>query len=125
MIVFREAFSRLIEDEEPKDSSIEILNYTPHEVNVKVGEKEYKFPSVGNCRVSQTQEKQIHELNGIPVYKIEYGEVENLPSEKENTWYIVSQMIKDRKPERKDLLTPAKLIRDGSGKIIGCGGFAQ
>ena len=36
------------------------------------------------------------------------------------TYYIVSQIIKSRFPEREDLLVPAEMQRDNDGNIIGC-----
>jgi hypothetical protein len=37
-----------------------------------------------------------------------------------NTYYIVSQIIKNALPHRDDLLVPADVVRDDRGNIIGC-----
>jgi hypothetical protein len=59
-------------------------------------------------------------INDIEIIRRRYGNVENLPEAKPDTWYIVSLLVKQVLPERKDLLSPGDLIRDEKGNIIGC-----
>ena len=44
-----------------------------------------------------------------------------MPPAKKGVLYIVSSYIRECLPERADLLSPSKLIRDQGGNIIGCG----
>jgi len=46
-----------------------------------------------------------------------------LPQSEENTFYIVSVLIRQAFPERKDLVSPGKLVRNNSGEVIGCENF--
>ena len=104
---------------------MKILNYTPHEINLilKNG-REIKFPSIGEARCKQTQSifKYIGE---IPIAFITVGEVEGLPDRKENVYYIVSRVVMQNCPNRRDLLVPNEIIRDETGKIIGCKSLAN
>ena len=89
----------------------------------------------------------------VPLIKTTYGKVSGLPNEGvfcpscgeissgvfyDREWltcdncdsdmlqavfYIVSQMVKNALPERKDLLVPAEIVRDNDGRIVGCKGF--
>ena len=98
-----------------------IINLTPHDVNIVGGETMYKATGVvARCK---QLEKEAGEVNGIKLYTVEYGEVEGLPEEKEDTFYIVSQLVRSALPDRKDLLSPAGLVRDEAGRIIGSTGF--
>ena len=98
-----------------------LINLTPHaihEVNTKI-----TFPPSGNvARVSVSYIKD-GEINGIPVCRAEYGSVEGLLELKKDTVYIVSGFVKSAVPERKDVVSPGELVRDESGKPIGCDGF--
>ena len=43
---------------------------------------------------------------------------------KEDTFYVVSRIAAEAMPERNDLLLVDGTVRDDSGRIIGCTGFA-
>ena len=103
-----------------------ILNYTPHTVNIvnSGGEKIQDFPPMGEARCRQTT-KVIGNITGIPITSATFGEVEGLPKEVEGTYYIVSRLIRQALPNRKDLLVPNELVRDEKGKIIGCKSLAE
>lgn len=98
-----------------------ILNLTPHCINVvdSEGEALMSFPSEGIARLSTTTEV-VGSVNGIPLTKTVFGEVEGLPEEKEGTFIIVSAMVKSALPERHDLLVPGLQVRDDQGRVIGC-----
>lgn len=102
-----------------------IFNYTPHDVVVMNQEKEVlqTFPSVSVARCT-TKQMESGDILGIPVVKQEYGEVEGLPEEKEGVYYIVSFLVQDALPNRKDLIVPANLVRDDKGIILGCTAFS-
>ena len=56
-----------------------------------------------------------------------YGDVENLPEEKEGMVYVVSTFVtlalREKRIERRDLLSPDtnvdSVIRDSSGRVLG------
>lgn len=106
---------------------MEIRNYTPHTVAVldSYGNilKEFKptgiIPRVGVAEIVEC------EIDGIPIVKQIFGEVTLLPDPEENVMYIVSAKVKDACPNRIDLLSPARYVRDPNGVIIGCKAFAR
>ena len=61
----------------------------------------------------------------IPVNKVIYGNVENLPAPEKDTIYIVSRIVAEACPNRNDLYIPNNLVRDEKGRIIGCRALTQ
>lgn len=107
-----------------------ILNCTPHDVNVithnERGEEVVTtFKPTGI--VPRLKENSWHtcELNGLPIYSVSYEEPENLPFNDGETVLIVSGMILDACPDREDLVSPFDIVRDESGRIVGCRGFRK
>lgn len=49
-----------------------------------------------------------------------YGEVDGLPAPRAGVTYIVSRVVAEAAREREDLLVPGGLVRDGSGRVLGC-----
>jgi hypothetical protein len=93
-----------------------IINLTPHAVNI--GDR--VFPASGQLARVDVSLSPIGEHDGIPLVCGSYGEVAGLPPQQNGVIYIVSAMVRGAIPHRKDLASPAKLIRDEAGKIIGC-----
>ena len=60
---------------------------------------------------------------GAPLSKIGTHSVVGLPDESDGTYLIVSRMVAERLPHRRDLIFPFGLLRDGDGKIIGAQQF--
>lgn len=56
---------------------------------------------------------------GVELIAREYGQVESMPAPVEDVLYIVSLLVRQALPDRKDIASPGDLIRDESGKIIG------
>ena len=121
-----------------------IKNYTPHDVNVLeekycifndktksycVKDEEYSilhtFTSQGVARCSLREEK-ISDIEGIPIVKNFYGAVYGLPDEEKGLFYIVSILVaQSLSGLRHDLIVPSRIVRDCTGKIIGCLAFSQ
>jgi len=99
-----------------------ILNYTPHTIKVVLDNKTNEFASQGVARCSFKSEK-VAEVDGIPCFATKYGEIENLPPQKDGFAIVVSALVRSQAPERLDLLSPSGLVRDGQGNVIGCSGF--
>lgn len=102
-----------------------IINLTPHDVNLLLEDDVIVFKSEGIARV---QQKEIIDecFDRVPIYKNKYGEVEGLPEEKDGVYYIVSFVVASAlKDKRNDLLIVTKTERNEKGQIIGCYGFAR
>ena len=109
---------------------MKVVNLTAHSINVVLGEQNIAYPSEGLARV-KTEEKETGRINGIPVVKTVYTDVEGLPEPEENTVYLVStlvlQALKANGINRPDCLAPntgiSGAIRDEQGRIVGVKGF--
>lgn len=55
----------------------------------------------------------------VPLFIAEYGEVSGLPAQAERTIYIVSALVRQAVPERYDVGSPADLVRDEKGNVVG------
>lgn len=87
-----------------------IINLTPHEVSLPTG-------PVG--RVSVELADAGHH-DGVPLVRGTYGRVADLPEPSDGLMYVVSAMVRAACPHRDDLASPALLVRDEAGRIIGC-----
>lgn len=108
-----------------------IINMTPHAVRVFLDTEGIKvrtfMPSGKSIRLASETYK-VGEIDGIPVTRTRYGNPvieskmgsEELYFETPGVYYIVSAMVAQALPHRKDLLVPAEQVRDSDGKIIGC-----
>lgn len=105
-----------------KTKTTTIINLTPHEVSFVDAEGTIVLsvePSGTVARVS-SRTVQTGTLNGLPVTQTEFGEVQDLPEQKDGTVYLVSSLVAQRVPERRDVFIPAESVRDSAGRIIGC-----
>lgn len=105
-----------------------IYNLTPHSINLL---KEDLSPlytinsEEESARCSQTTIPYSN-IGGIPITSTSFGKVEGLPQEeKEGVYYIVSRLVMQACPNRRDLLVPNELQRDEQGRIIGCKSLAN
>ena len=99
---------------------MKIINLTPHEI-ILCGTR---IPASGNiARVTTTRHQTgTIEVDGksVPTYSTAFGAVVGLYPEQENIGYIVSAMIRSAAPDRRDIYSPADLVRDAAGIVIGC-----
>lgn len=117
----------------------QIHNMTPHVISIIVEGVKVDFPSEGIIRAAQKDEQVdeiVTDLNlgnssagfTIPVFKSTFGAPEGVP-EKLDGIYIVSslayQSLKAAGMPMEHFVVPSGTIRDESGKIIGCKGFAR
>ena len=63
------------------------------------------------------------EVEGIPIFIRSGQNVVNLPEPEEGRLLIVTSYVREALPARKDLISPAKFIRDTNGVVIGCSAF--
>lgn len=78
------------------------------------------IPESGVTARCKNENKVSHYIDGVPITVQDIGEVQGVPEEKPNTYYIVSQMVRDALPERKDLLVAGPKVKNIQGYTIGC-----
>jgi hypothetical protein len=93
------------------------LNLTPHQIHMPDGTVLNPFGYAVRCMELTTPAGYIE---GMPVIVRTYGEVYNLPPQREGVWLIVSHIVRVSHPERMDLFSPGDLDRDDAGNVIGC-----
>lgn len=107
---------------------MKLVNLTPHTVNVYNEEAELQFSlkKDENLDVPRCSQKEVivGEINGAPIYKMEFGNVEDLPPVVDGTVYVVSRMVVTACPERRDFVSPGPLLRNDAGQPIGCIGLS-
>lgn len=80
----------------------------------------------GTIAYASRNSKKIDTIDSIPVYQDNMGDISNLPEPKDGTVYIVSALaLKSVPNHRTDVVAPGNLVRDNSGKPIGCHGFRR
>ena len=108
---------------------VEFINLTPHEVVIFTENKTYVIPPSGEVLRLDNIKERVGNVLDIPLYKITYGEIPELPPEKPNTYYIVSSMVllalREKGVHRKDIVAPdtTNPVRDKDGKILGVKGL--
>ncbi len=105
---------------------MDIINLTVHDITIIKNEKTEIIPPSGVVARCETQEVLIGKVNGVDVYKINYGNVTGLPPANKNTVYVTSALVAQAvKQIRNDVLIPNDFVRDKKGVIIGCKSLAQ
>lgn len=109
----------------PTTANIKITNCTPHACNiVRKDGSVLDIPASGIIpRLSQTQ-SVVEVIDGIEITRQSFGAVENLPAPQEGVRLIVSRMVAQAFPERRDLLVPGPLVRGDNGQPVGCQGLS-
>jgi hypothetical protein len=113
------------------ESVTELVNLTPHEVNIWMkGEKTtfrvVDIPPSGNVARLHMVSKNCGKVLGIPVVSSVGRKIVGLPAPKKGVAYIVSSVIA-REVKRPDVLAPDTtddgVIRDGAGNIMAVSRF--
>jgi len=103
-----------------------LINLTPHLLNIIAADGSTVYiPPDGNriARVASTS-SIIATVNGININRQTFGKVMDLPDAQDDVVYIVSRMVKDRVPDRDDVVVPGVPFRDTDGKVIGAWGLS-
>lgn len=106
-----------------------LKNLTPHEVciyklNGTVPDLDVVIEAGEEvARVSCEYMKVDKKVEGVDMYRTVFGEVTCLPDYLEGTYLLVSTMVREALPLRKDLVSPGQLLRDDDGNVIGCLGL--
>lgn len=103
------------------------INLTPHDINVETESGIRVIPRSGIVARVKQEIVPCVEYDGIQISTAIYGEVENLPEEKDWHFYIVSKMVKDslavNNPSREDVVSPGELVRNEKGEVVACKNF--
>lgn len=97
---------------------MQLINLTHYEINI-TGHGVVK-PS-GIAVKSHSHLAQVDTFAGIPLMVSVKSGVSNMPEPAKDTMYIVPAYIREALPDRHDVASPTKLIRDTNGVITGCG----
>ena len=105
---------------------VNLVNLTPHAVNfITADGVQVNVAPEGIIARLEQHDVLSRWIGRIPVYKTEYGQVQNLPDPQPDTIYIVSGMVLNKVNGRDDVLSPGSLIRNDEGQVIGAGGFKE
>lgn len=109
-----------------------LINLTPHDLNfldannspIMTLKKSGHYPTVRVKKESTSMGSLTESGVEIPLYRSHFSMVENLPEEKPDTIYVVSNIalsaIREQHPHRTDFLAPDDAVRNADGVIIGC-----
>lgn len=99
---------------------MKLINLTPHEINL-CGTKIAASGTLARVSMTRKQVGQI-DLDGtiVPIYSTIRGVVTGLPDAAEGVSYFVSGQVRSEVPERHDVYSPADLMRDAAGIVVGC-----
>lgn len=117
----------------------QIHNMTPHDITIIVDGISVVFHSEGIIRASQKDVKVdeiVTDLDlgnssagfTIPVFSSSFGAPEGVPAVLDGIYIVSSLAFQSLKAAGYDMshfVVPSGTIRDESGKIIGCKGFAR
>lgn len=103
-----------------------LINLTPHAISIYADGKTMLVtvePTAPAARCAQRSEVCGY-AGEIPIYRMEFGEVENLPEPVEGTVYIVSRLVATA-VNRADVFCPGAAVRDEAGRVVGCVGLSR
>jgi hypothetical protein len=109
-----------------------IINLTPNGYDVYAADGSIKNipPSGDIARVTATVTTALmvadaENINGIIVAAEGWGKVEGLPAPQPGIVYLVGRNVKERVPDRDDVLVLGPPARDEGGKIIAAHGLCR
>jgi hypothetical protein len=99
---------------------MKLINLTPHEITL-CGKKISASGTLARVAMTRKQVGQL-DIDGtiVPIYSTILGAVTGLPDAVDGVSYFVSGQVRSELPERRDLYSPADLVRDSAGIVIGC-----
>ncbi len=103
--------------------NVEFVNLTPHEITlVREDGEVVKIPPSGQVARVKVEQEVVNEINGIPIVKTTFGDIEGLPEPQEGKIFIVSSIVAQA-AARTDVVapdtSPQGVIRDENGRIVG------
>ncbi len=97
-----------------------IVNLTPHKITISNKDQSIMLtlpPEDVPARALEATATH-GEFDGFPLVTKFYGNIENLLDPEEDVLYIVSQIVREACPDRKDLANPGDLVRDENGEVM-------
>lgn len=101
---------------------MQIINLTPHAIHLvdETGEIARVFEPSGSVARVVLEERYAGTIEGLPVVTVVQRGIDGLPEQRDGVLYLVSSPVRSYCGLRNDLLTPGGLVRDSSGRVIGC-----
>ena len=102
-----------------------LINLTPQEVTL-CGMRIKPDGTLARVTMTRKQTGQL-DIDGtiVPIYSTAYGAVTGLPRPNDGVGYIVSALVRSAAPDRRDIYSPADLVRDAAGIVTGCNSLDQ
>lgn len=98
---------------------IELINLTPHAIVCG----QHRIEPSGEIARIHASTIACGDINGIPLFETRVHSVGGIPEERPGHAYIVPTLVRQYFPERRDLLSPSKLLRNADGVVQGCLGL--
>ena len=104
------------------EEDAEFINLTPHDIHI-MG---YDDEEIENITASGTiarvaiEEVSLYYISGVQIKLQIPQQPIDVPLPRNNTFYIVSTLVRLALPKRIDLLSPGDMVRDEKGRILGC-----
>lgn len=122
-----------------------IINCTPHDINIYntadcymrdgclyLRDDEGDFPQPFRTYPAAKEPARMHFVQGDPgmadgimVYRWGPYGITGLPDANPVTYYIVSKILAQVCPERKDLIFPGTVVYDADDNVVGCIDFSR
>ena len=120
----------IIENEKLNRRKKVIKNLTPHTLHLydENGiEVVLSIPPSGMVAREGTKREYVGEIDGVPVFRTEYGSVVGLPAPCPGVVYVVSGKTRSHADvcNRSDVYQPGELLRDEAGRTIGAIGLSR
>jgi len=101
-----------------------IINLTPHTLNIHTNNGTViEVPPSGSVARVATTYTTVASIGDIDIFDCVYGDVTGLPDPAINSIFVVSGQTNAALSHRGDVFSPGELVRDESGKPIGCLGL--
>lgn len=103
-----------------------LINLTPHEIVIldTSGREVVRLPPSGTVARCQATATLVETLDGVAYYATAYGAVTGLLEPADGVRYVVSLLVRNACPDRRDLASPGELVRGPDGQPVGCRGLA-
>lgn len=108
---------------------MKVVNLTPHDIVVRTDAGDRVFPASGEVARVSTTHVPMGDVDGVPVFAQEFGDIEGLPAPQDGTIYIVSAIVLAAAKDagRTDVVAPdtSRAFRDEAGRIVAVPGFVK
>ena len=106
---------------------MKLINLTPHAITIPTDMGNYEIqPSGEVARMEQHYNPHLlittDDVHRISIETVRQGAIVGLPEPQPSTFYIVSSVVAQQ-ANRRDVVSPGRLLRDDNGNVIGCEGL--